>query len=146
MGRKTYQTVGKVFPGRKIFVLSRSIVTLPGAEVRSEIGDFVENRHSRYWVCGGSETYRLLLPRCRYLYLLRLFHNIPGDAFFPAFEQDFRLDGLIHLTEEFQIERWSHLEYQKFSMLPVEEWPFEDGAFLKNDPAQALPEFAPQSC
>jgi dihydrofolate reductase len=108
MGRKTFASIGKPLPGRKTVVLSRYANELPGVKVYSNLEVLLEDEaHTpKLWVCGGTEIYKQLLPRCSALYLTRVKKTVEGDTFFPPFEDVFALHQVIHKTAEFQVECW----------------------------------------
>jgi dihydrofolate reductase len=120
MGRKTFASIGKPLPGRKTIVLTRGRLENPEVQVCSDAAGLPEIS-GLGWVCGGAEIYRELLPKCERLYLTRVKREVPGDAFFPAFEDRFRLDQVIHDEAQFRVERWINLA----APAPEQElWPF----------------------
>lgn len=129
MGRKTFASIGKPLPGRKTLVLTRQRIEIPGVEICPHL-DFLLNKpdhrgESRpYWVCGGSDVYRQMLPLCAHLYLTRVKRTVEGDTLFPEFENSFQCEGTIHDTQEFRLERWRNLEQALSPAKPIEPWPF----------------------
>jgi dihydrofolate reductase len=123
MGRKTFEAIGKPLPGRTSHVLSRHAADLPGAKCYSEIADLTANlpQDKAAWVVGGAEIYRQFLPLCTFLYLSRIKQATPGDVFFPAFEDTYALNQVIHENDDFRVERW--LRIGASSEAP-EPWPF----------------------
>lgn len=105
MGRKTYQSLPPRFrplPGRKNLVITRNPEQLKGEQgieiytsVRECVQKFLSGEMSapsdQLWVIGGSEIYAETLAFCSELYLTLVLGRHTGDAFFPAFEQDFSL-------------------------------------------------------
>src|SRR5258708_5235853 len=75
MGRKTFESIGKPLPGRKTIVLTKSETLLPGVEICPDIrnlpsdNSWTANGYDICWVCGGTQIYQQLLPKCFYLYL-----------------------------------------------------------------------------
>jgi dihydrofolate reductase len=122
MGRKTFESIGKPLPGRKTIVLTRGRVENPDVEVCSDANSLPEIS-GVCWVAGGAEVYRQLLPKCERLYLTRVKREVAGDTFFPAFEDHFRRDQLIHETPEFRVERWINSALVTNPPGP-ETWPF----------------------
>lgn len=55
------------------------------------------------YICGGAEIYEQALPRCSDLYLTLVKRVVEGDAFFPAFEDRFKLHEEISDQPEFKI-------------------------------------------
>jgi dihydrofolate reductase len=56
-----------------------------------------------FFICGGAEIYKKALPFCSDLYLTLVKRTVEGDAFFPAFEDKFKLVEEIRDTPEFKI-------------------------------------------
>lgn len=107
MGRTTYDSIGRPLPGRENWILTHGqpipgVLTLPSI---AEIPGPPEGK--QIYVIGGATVYRALLSACREILLTRLHKDFPGDTYFPAFEQDFQLGGVLMETEDFQIESWA---------------------------------------
>jgi dihydrofolate reductase len=91
MGRKTFQSIGKPLPNRLNIVLTRQPnYQPPGVQV---VHAFDEALHTarqagrqHLFIIGGQNVYRLALPLAHELYLTRVHADIPGDAFFPPFD------------------------------------------------------------
>jgi dihydrofolate reductase len=122
MGRKTFASIGKPLPGRKTMVLTRGRMENPEVEICPDASSLPEIS-GLGWVCGGAEIYRQLLPMCERLYLTRVKREVAGDTFFPAFEDEFRLDQVIHDEAEFRVERWINTALVAASS-EFETWPF----------------------
>src|SRR5271170_1579171 len=61
------------------------------------------------FICGGAEIYAQTLPRCSDLYLTLVKRELEGgDAFFPPFENKFKLVEEIRDTPEFKILHYRH--------------------------------------
>ena len=128
MGRKTFKSIGKPLPGRETVVLSRS-TTPTGVTTCPDIVSLEKTLPTLpepYWICGGVEIYRQLLRNCDLLYLTRVKRIVPGDAFFPPFEDKFELDQTIHENTQFRVERWRRLFFPKWAPIEPEPWPFTE--------------------
>jgi dihydrofolate reductase len=97
MGRKTWDTMhGKALPGRTNIVITRDVAfAADGAVIAHDIVSAIHAAHAAHadvaevFIVGGSEIYRLALPRADRIDLTVIDADIgDGDAFFPAFEQD----------------------------------------------------------
>lgn len=111
MGRKTFESIGRPLPGRETIVLSRSGFAHPGTRIihnLEELSALVPGRE--VFICGGAQIYAQTLPLCSDLYLTLVKRSVPGDAFFPSFEDKFGLAGEIHDCDEFRILHYRHLE------------------------------------
>jgi dihydrofolate reductase len=128
MGRITYESIGKPLPGRKTIVLTRQPMNIPGVEVCPNAQLLLDRLDSESisgtttWICGGTQIYEQFLPKCRCLYLTRVKQNLKGDAFFPAFDNDFSLEQVIHENHDFRIERW--FRNGGTHSAAAEPWPF----------------------
>jgi len=93
MGRKTYQSIGKPLPGRRLIVLSRNTeFRLDGIQVVSSFEDGLklasDEGESEIFVIGGGEIYGLALPKADRMYLSRLHTAHQADVFFPPYDPD----------------------------------------------------------
>ncbi|MCX7722099.1 MAG: dihydrofolate reductase, partial [Verrucomicrobiae bacterium] len=104
MGRKTFEALGKPLPDRINVVLSRSGFKHAGALTIQSLTELAELAPGReVFICGGAEVYRHALPLCSELYLTVIKRVVEGDAFFPPFEHQFKLVGVILDQPEFKI-------------------------------------------
>ena len=92
MGRKTWDSIGRPLPGRSNIVISRQPgLQLRGVQVVSELDAALALAESasaeEMVVIGGTEIYRLTLPRARRLYLTEVHAEVTGDAHFPAWQR-----------------------------------------------------------
>jgi len=60
------------------------------------------------FICGGAQIYEEALPRCSDLYLTLVKREVPGDAFFPPFENKFKLVQEIRDAPEYKILHYQH--------------------------------------
>lgn len=85
-GRKTFQSIGRPLPGRRMIVLSRDpFFKAPGcAVVRTAEEALAAAGPGECFVIGGAEVYRQFLPRAARMHITRIHAPVAGDAFFPA--------------------------------------------------------------
>ncbi len=107
MGRKTFESLGRLLPGREHWVVSRG-ADFEGArmfrsfdEVPDQSGDGRE-----IFVIGGAQAYEALLPRCEAILLTIVPGDHQGDTFFPRFDDQFTRSETLQETPELRIERW----------------------------------------
>ncbi len=104
MGRKTFESIGRPLPGRATIVLSRTSWIHPGVQtVASLDAAAVIAGERQVFICGGAQIYAQALPLCSDLFLTLVKREVPGDAFFPAFEERFDLVAELRDTPEFKI-------------------------------------------
>jgi dihydrofolate reductase len=106
MGRKTFESVNKVLPGRENIIVSRQMdYQVPGGFVVSTLENALElckGKADEVFIVGGAELYRLALPQLDRLYLTQIHQIIEGDAFFPEFSwDDFKLVSREDYKEEY---------------------------------------------
>ena len=93
MGRKTLESLGKPLKGRKNIVITRQtgweregVATANSLDQAIDTAAKMDVKEA--FVIGGSETYKLALPKASRIYLTRV-HTSPADAdaFFPEFNR-----------------------------------------------------------
>lgn len=94
MGRKTFESIGRVLPERTNIVITRDrAYRVEGAAVCHSLDEALDwARRSpgadEIFVIGGSEIFRLALPLASRLYLTEVRWPFEGDAFFPSFDEE----------------------------------------------------------
>lgn len=91
MGRKTYQSIGRPLPGRKMIVVTRShSFGAEGCQVAYSLEEAVQmarqDGESEAFIAGGGEIYRQALPLADRIYLTKVQAQVECDAFFPEFD------------------------------------------------------------
>jgi dihydrofolate reductase len=77
--------------------------------VRSTEELFFLPNSSGFFVIGGAEIYRLLLPYCEELFVTHVSGEVVGDTSFPEFETAFAQGELIFETNDFKTLRYRRL-------------------------------------
>jgi dihydrofolate reductase len=104
MGRKTFESIGKPLPNRETIVVSRSGFTFPGVRTVTSLEEIdLANETREIFICGGGQIYEQVLGKCSDLYLTVVKRKVEGDAFFPAFEDQFDAAETVSDTPEFKI-------------------------------------------
>jgi dihydrofolate reductase len=86
MGRKTYESIGKLLPGRtSVIVTRRRDYLLPGAIIAHSLEEAIElcANDDEIFVIGGAEIYRAALDLADRLLITQIDREIAGDANFP---------------------------------------------------------------
>jgi dihydrofolate reductase len=91
LGRKTYQSIGKKLPGRKMIVLSRNPDFLPEyAEKCASLEEALKLAQSadekEIFIIGGGQVYQEALPLAQRLYLSFVQTKAEADTYFPQLE------------------------------------------------------------
>ena len=92
MGRKTFESLGRVLPNRKHIVFTQN----PDFKVDDEnvevvhsmlqIQEYIENEEEAF-VIGGAIIYNLLMPYVKKMYVTEIDKEFDGDAFFPRIDE-----------------------------------------------------------
>ncbi len=90
VGRRTWESIGKPLPGRRMIVLSRGELRLPaGIQTASSLDDALavarEAGDDEVFVAGGAEIYALALPHADRIYWTEVQAEVEGDVRFPPF-------------------------------------------------------------
>lgn len=93
MGRKTFESLGRVLPNRKHIVFSQN----PDFKVQDEnvqvvhsmleIQEYIEDQEENF-VIGGAMIYNLLMPHVTKMYVTEIDEEFEGDSFFPKINTD----------------------------------------------------------
>ena len=93
MGRKTFESLGKILPDRKHVVFTNN----PDFKVDNEnveivhsmlqIQEYIENDEENF-VIGGAMIYNILMQYVKKLYVTEIDKEFEGDAFFPKIDLD----------------------------------------------------------
>ena len=98
MGRKTFESIGRPLPGRTNIVVTRNQeYRFKGVDIVHDLQEAIDkvkslsliNGWDEAMIIGGSQLYEQALPLADRLYLTQVHHQVDGDAYFPAInEQD----------------------------------------------------------
>ncbi|AWW34500.1 dihydrofolate reductase [Mannheimia varigena] len=105
MGRKTYESIGRLLPKRPNIILSRSGFEVEGAYSAESLEQAVELAKSfansdEIMIIGGGELFKQGLPQADTLYLTEIQAEIEGDTFFEFNEENWQLAE----------EKWSEID------------------------------------
>ena len=92
MGRKTFESLGRVLPNRKHIVFTQN----PDFKVNDEnvqvvhsmleVQEYIESEEECF-VIGGAMIYNLLMPYVNKMYITQIDKDFEGDAFFPRIDE-----------------------------------------------------------
>jgi dihydrofolate reductase len=93
MGRKTFDSIGKLLPGRKNIIVSRQQnYSAKGASVYNSLEaaiDALENeQHEEIFVIGGYQVFNRALAFIDRIYLTLIHRDFDGDIFFPPIPEN----------------------------------------------------------
>lgn len=93
MGRKTFESLGRVLPNRKHIIFSQN----PDFKVNDEnveivhsmlqIQQYIEDEEENF-VIGGAMIYNLLMPYVSKMYVTEIDKEFDGDTFFPRIDSE----------------------------------------------------------
>jgi dihydrofolate reductase len=90
MGRKTWESIGRVLPGRKHIIISRQPgYEVAGAKVVGSLNAAIAAARgdSEIFVIGGAEIYALFLPIADRVLATEIKRQYEGDTYFPELEK-----------------------------------------------------------
>lgn len=93
MGRKTFESLGRVLPNRKHIVLCKSNLLKiqdENVEVLSDIkllDKYIQTEEENF-VIGGASIYRLLMPYVNKMYITKIHQSFEGDVYFPQINEE----------------------------------------------------------
>ncbi|MDX2174616.1 MAG: dihydrofolate reductase [Bacteroidota bacterium] len=90
MGRKTYESIGRLLPGRKNSIITRnSNYKIEGAFIFNSIDDALKNlNEEKVFIIGGAEIYNQSLKQTTEVYRTLVKHSFEADTYFPKLENN----------------------------------------------------------
>ncbi len=93
MGRKTFESLGRVLPNRKHVVLCNDMalnIDDENVEVLPDIRllDKYINSEEENFVIGGATIYKLLMPYAKKMYITKINQDFEGDVYFPEIKDE----------------------------------------------------------
>lgn len=91
MGRRTFESLGRVLPNRHHVVLCNDMeMSIDNENVEilkdiSELKKYIESDEENF-VIGGATIYRLLMPQCTKMYITEIDKDFDGDVSFPEID------------------------------------------------------------
>ena len=91
MGRKTYESIGRLLPGRTTVIITRQEnYQVEGALVVNSLEEAqaVAAGDSELFIIGGGQIYELAMPFADKLHVTRVHTKVDGDTRFPQVQWD----------------------------------------------------------
>lgn len=93
MGRKTFESIGRVLPNRNHVILSQNPdfkVNDPNVKIVHSIDELkvYQDCEEECFVIGGAMIYHLLMPYVTKMYVTEIDQDFVGDAIFPKINQE----------------------------------------------------------
>ena len=91
MGRKTFESLGRVLPNRYHIILcidAQMNINNENVEILEDISmlDKYVKDNEEHFVIGGATMYRLLMPMCSKMYITEIDKDFEGDVSFPEID------------------------------------------------------------
>jgi len=89
MGRKTYESIGRLLPGRTTVIVTRNPdYQVEGALIAHSLEAAIAlcDGDEQPFLIGGAELYKVGLSLADQIYLTQIHADFSGDAFLPAFD------------------------------------------------------------
>ena len=86
MGRKNFESIGRVLPGRKNVILTRDKdFSFEGCVIAHSIKEVFElcKNDEEIFIFGGEQIYEMFLPYVEKMYITKIDYAFEGDTFFP---------------------------------------------------------------
>ena len=113
MGRKTFESLPKMLPGRRHIILSQRGSNFPReATCYHSLEELLEREKEAFVVIGGAQIYKLFLEYATKIYLTEIdAEEKNADAYFPEFdEKKWKRNVLSEFQEPIS---YKHVEYVK---------------------------------
>ena len=93
MGRKTFESLGRVLPNRKHVILCNDAqmnIDDENVEILSDISllDKYKNSEEENFIIGGATRYKLLMPCADKMYITKINQDFEGDVYFPEIKDE----------------------------------------------------------
>ena len=122
MGRKTWDSIGRLLPGRTTIIITRNPeFSVPGAVITHNLDAALQTAADdpEVFIVGGGEIYRMAFPLASRLYVTRVHTSVEGDTTFPEIDwSQWQLTGSEqgHADEQndhdFTFETWDRLGHR----------------------------------
>lgn len=109
MGRRTWESLGRLLPGRTNVIVTRNVAdAVDGAVMVSSLEEAVERYADReeIFIIGGGQIYRAGLPLSDRIYLTEVMHPYEADTFFPELDP-----AIWHESERLHNDRGADFAY-----------------------------------
>lgn len=107
MGRKTFDSLPKLLPGREHLVLSkqkREIEDVKFFDSKEKLDNYLNLLDKTFFVIGGSSLYEMYILEATKLYLTEIKVRSEADVFFPKFDKDKYFKNTLYIGTENEID------------------------------------------
>ena len=114
MGRKTYESIGKLLPKRINIVVSNSLKETDGITIINSFEEVLEkylNSEEEVFIIGGESLYNYFINYAQNIYLTKVYANAVADKYFPSFDENNYNQTLLGENKENNLE-YKHILYR----------------------------------
>jgi len=88
MGRKTFDSIGRLLPGRTNIVITSQNIEIDGCDVVHSLNEAiaVADKREELMVMGGAQIYKLALSQANRLYITQIHAAFKGETYFPVLD------------------------------------------------------------
>ena len=124
MGRKTYESIGRLLPNRHNIIVSSSLqysklITSKNstATIVSTLDEILawcdRNKDKTIFCIGWGDIYKQFLPYTQQIELTLIKQEISGDVFFPDFIQDFEESHRTTIPASESVPEYAFIQYKR---------------------------------
>jgi len=116
MGRKTFESLGRLLPGRTTVIVTRNInYKIEGAVVVHSLEEAIKScaNDTEVFLIGGAELYQVGLKLADKLYITEIHAEYKGDANFPVFSLEHWQETMRETHVGEQGMRFSYVTYER---------------------------------
>lgn len=123
MGRRTWESIGRPLPGRTIVVITRDAAYKPdGVLVSHSVESAIDlaSLDEEIFIAGGAQIFEQSMHLADRMYITRVHAEVPGDTFFPEFDDVTEWDLVDvehHEADEKNQYPYSYLTYERAGRL-----------------------------
>ena len=89
MGRKTFESIGRILPNRENIIVSATLTAVEGAKVAHSLQHALQLAScDEIFIIGGAGLYQEALPIAEVLQITQVHAAPDGDTYFPSFNPD----------------------------------------------------------
>lgn len=118
MGRKTYESIGRILPGRTNVIVSRNSTyqveeAVHFSSIQAALDYFKRRNEEKVFIIGGGQVYKEAMAFCDVIYRTKIHADFPeATVFFPPFNHEFKLTSSENHQQneknpfDYSFERW----------------------------------------
>jgi len=116
MGRKTYDSIGKLLPNRQNIIITRQPIEINGALVAHSLDEAYKlaSKNKEIFIIGGGQIFEQSLPTVDRIIATEIRHSFKGDASFPVLSNDWlEISRDFHKADAQNAYDYSYVTYTK---------------------------------